>query len=109
MALGFSSALRRALSAIQASCSFVVPYLSKCACAYIAIHTAADGAENGNVHSMKPLTLNPPPPPPPGITAERPCSPCALPSHTVRKQTTWLHRPAPTASTAFMTDPSCPD
>src|SRR6478672_9552946 len=85
-----------------------MPYRSKCACANIAIHTAADGAANGSVHCMNPLALKPPPPPP-GITAERPLSPCAEPSHTERKHTTWFASPDATARQALMTEPSWPD
>src|SRR5215813_7500960 len=59
---------------------------------------------------MKPCALKlPPPPPPPGITAERPLSPCAEPSHTERKQSTWLASPDATARHAFTTEPSWPD
>jgi len=74
--------LRRALSAIHASCSRVVPYWWKWRCANIAIQIAADGAENTRFHDMKPDIFGtpPPPPPPPGITPARPLSPCAEPS-----------------------------
>ena len=58
---------------------------------------------------MNPLALKLPPPPPPGITAERPLSPCALPSYTLRKHSTWLARPDATARHALITDPSWPD
>src|SRR6476661_5466407 len=50
----------------------------------------------------------PPPPPPPGITPARPLSPCADPSHTERKQSTWLASPEATARHAFTTEPSWP-
>ena len=60
---------------------------------------------------MKPDALNPPPPPPPppGMTAERPLSPCAEPSQTERKHSTWFASPDATARHAFTTEPSCPD
>src|ERR1700690_3528253 len=61
---------------------------------------------------MNPLALNeppPPPPPPPGITPARPLSPCAEPSYTERKQSTWFARPDATARHALTTEPSCPD
>src|SRR6476659_8502695 len=59
---------------------------------------------------MNPAALNPsPPPPPPGVTAERPLSPCAEPSQTERKHSTWFANPAATARHALMTDPSWPD
>src|SRR6478736_4081311 len=111
MAFGFNAAFLRALSAIHAICSRVVPYLAKCACANIPIQIAADGAEKGSVHSTKPLALNEPPPPPPvpGVTAARPLSPCALPSHTERKQSTWFASPDATARHALMTEPSWPE
>src|SRR3954454_5945674 len=73
-----------------------------------AIHGAADGTEYGNVHSVKPVALNDPLPPAPDCTAARPLSPCALPSQTLRKQSTWVARPAATARHALITDPSCP-
>src|SRR4051812_36083050 len=76
----------------------------------MAIQIAADGALNGRFHCMNPAALNPaPPPPPPGVTAERPLSPCAEPSHTDRKHNTWLAKPAATARHALITEPSCPD
>src|SRR5262245_35455473 len=109
MAFGLTSALRRAFSAIQASCSRVMPYLSKCFCANIAIQIAAEGAENVRFHCMKPDALNPPPPPPPGMTADRPFSPCAEPSHTDRKHNTWVASPDAAARQALITEPSCPD
>ena len=49
--------------------------------ANIAIHVAADGAENGRSHSMNPLARNPPLRlSPPGMTDDRPFVPWALPS-----------------------------
>src|ERR1700674_968094 len=107
MALGFTAALRRPLSAIWASCSSVVPYRCMWARAYMAIQHAADAAPNGNDHSIMPVAWKslddaaslPIP------TAARPPLPCAVPSHTDRKHTTWLHRPAPTARHALITEP----
>ena len=46
--------------------------------------------------------------PPPGITAARPPSPCALPSNTLRKQSTCLARPNATAIAPSITAPSWP-
>ena len=53
MALGLRPALARALRAIQASCSRVVPNSWKWRWAIIPIQLAADGAPNGSVHCMK--------------------------------------------------------
>ena len=68
----------------------------------MAIQLAADGAENGIVHCMKPLMRGtpPPPPPPPGITAARPPPAWAVPSHTERKHSTWSAMPVATAAQA---------
>ncbi len=55
MARGLCAAFLRALRAIWASCSRVVPNSWKWRWAIMAIHWAADGAPNGSVHSMKPL------------------------------------------------------
>ena len=71
-----------------------------------AAHEHPEGAENGNVHSMKPLARKLPPPPLPGIVDARPLVPCALPSYTLRKHKTWFARPAATARHAFITEPS---
>src|SRR5947209_4823004 len=84
-----------------------------CRCANSAIQIAALGTENVRFHWRNPAAFMPPPPslpaPPPGMTAARPLLPCALPSHTERKHSTWFARPAPTAIHALMTEPSCPD
>src|SRR3954453_12461922 len=106
--LGFTAALRRALSAIHASCSGVGPNSWKWREAIIAIQFAADAAPYGIVHCMKPpmrgslplsmLTLLPTPIP------ARPPLPWAVPSHTVRKHNTWLAKPAATARHALITD-----
>src|SRR5947207_14319519 len=101
MAFGLSAALRRALSAIHASCSRVVPYSWKWRCANIAIQIAADGDENTRFHSMKPLALKLPPPPPPGITAERPFSPSPEPSYTLRTPNPSFATPDATAGHAL--------
>ena len=106
MAFGLTPAFLRALSAIWASCSRVVPNSWKCRWANIAIQVVADGAAKGRVHCMKPPARKLPPPPPPGMTADRPCFPWALPSYTLRKHSTWVASPAATARHASITDPS---
>ncbi len=104
--------MRRPFNAIHASCSRVVPNSWKWRIAIIAIQLAAEGAPYGRRHCMNPPTRGRPPrelpPPIPGMTAARPLSPCAVPSHTVRKHRTWLATPADTAMHAFTTDPSWP-
>src|SRR5262245_31287494 len=76
----------------------------------MAIQVEADGAENGSVHSVMPVALTAPlRSPPPGITPARPLPPCALPSHTLRKQTTCVAMPQAIAMIAFITEPSWPE
>ena len=56
---------------------------------------------------MKPPARNDPPPlPPPDITLARPLDPCAVASHTLRKHSTCVARPAATATQASITEPS---
>src|SRR2546421_344612 len=108
MALGLRAAFLRALRALWASCSRVVPNSWKWRWAHMAIQLAAEGAPNGSVHSRKPLARNTSPRPP-KVTLDRPFSPWAEPSVTVRKQRTWLAYPAETAAQALITEPSWPE
>src|SRR5262245_29185565 len=100
---------------MPASCSRVVPNSWKWRIAIMAIQFAAEGVPYGSTHCMNPPMRTPPrlrPPPPPvekpGITAERPASPCAEASVTVRKHRTWRASPVVTAMAALTTEPSCP-
>ncbi|MEZ5206314.1 MAG: hypothetical protein R2690_04885 [Acidimicrobiales bacterium] len=63
--------MARALRAICASCSRVVPYSWKWRWAIIPIQLAADAAPKGSVHCMK-LDARYAPPPPPIVTDARP-------------------------------------
>src|SRR5579885_1756650 len=100
MALGFKAAFLRALRAIWAICSRVVPYSAKCRVALQAIHSPADGAPKGSDHCWKPSARKPDPPLPPEVTLARPPFPWADPSKTERKHRTWLVSPQATAAQA---------
>ncbi len=103
--MGFEAAWARWTTGIQPSCSRVVPYSWKWRWAAMAIQLAADTALNGMVHCWAPST-RPPAPRPPIVTASRPWLPWAEDSVTLRKHSTWRHRPALTARAALTTDPS---
>ncbi len=106
-----SAAFFRAFNAIQPSVSRVVPYLSKSAEACRAIQLPADCAPYGKRHCMSPpmrgellcaiMLLDARPKASRSFWAK-------VASHTVRKHSTWLHRPPATASMAAITDPAWP-